>query len=65
MRDLHFPVLVLPTHWDNFVAPYSASQQPAIDALQSFVQEVKAASPKTKVVVPNYFEPIVLETAAP
>jgi L-ascorbate metabolism protein UlaG (beta-lactamase superfamily) len=65
MRDLHFPVLVLPTHWDNFVAPYSASQQPAIDALQSFVQEVKAASPKTKVVVPKYFEPIVLETAAP
>ena len=25
MRDLHFPVLVLPTHWDNFVAPYSVS----------------------------------------
>jgi L-ascorbate metabolism protein UlaG (beta-lactamase superfamily) len=33
MRDLHFPALVLPTHWDNFVAPYDASQQPAIDAL--------------------------------
>jgi hypothetical protein len=61
MRDLHFPELVLPTHWDNFVAPYDASQQPAIDALQSFVEEVKAASPKTKVIVPKYFEPIPLE----
>jgi L-ascorbate metabolism protein UlaG (beta-lactamase superfamily) len=64
MRDLHFPALVLPTHWDNFTAPYGASQQTAIDALQSFVQEVSVASPKTKVIVPKYFEPIVLEPAA-
>jgi L-ascorbate metabolism protein UlaG (beta-lactamase superfamily) len=62
LRDLHFPSLVLPTHWDNFMAPYKASQQPAIDALQSFVQEVATASPETKVVVPKYFEPIVVET---
>ena len=63
MRDLHFPAIVLPTHWDNFTAPYAASQQPAIDALQSFVQEIKAASPKTKVIVPKYFEAIPLDTA--
>jgi len=36
MRDLHYPPLVLPTHWDNFLAPYSASQQTNLDALQSF-----------------------------
>jgi len=47
MRDLHFPALVLPTHLDNFMAPHGASQQPALDALQSFVQEFKAASPNT------------------
>jgi L-ascorbate metabolism protein UlaG (beta-lactamase superfamily) len=58
MRGLHFPALVLPTHWDNFFAPYGASQQPAIDALQSFIQEVGAASPKTRVIVPKYFDPI-------
>jgi len=63
MRDLNYPPLVIPTHWDNFTAPYSASQQPALEALQSFVQEVTAASPKTKVIVPKYFEPIVLESA--
>ena len=64
MRALHFPPLVLPTHWDNFFAPYGASQQSSVDALQSFLQEVKAASPKTKVVVPKYFEAIPLEPAA-
>jgi len=60
MRGLHFPALVLPTHWDNFMAPYSASEQPAVDAVQSFVQEVKAASPKSKVIVPKHFEAIPL-----
>lgn len=61
MRDLNFPALVLPTHWDNFLAPYGATQQPAIDALQSFVQEVRVVSPKTRVTVPKYFESISLE----
>jgi L-ascorbate metabolism protein UlaG (beta-lactamase superfamily) len=64
MRSLHFPGLVLPTHWDNFTAPYNASQQEAIDALQSFVQEIKAASPKTKVIVPKYFELVPLDGRA-
>ena len=60
MRDLHYPPLVLPTHWDNFLAPYSASQRIDLDALQSFIQEIVAASPKTKVIVPKYFEAIQL-----
>jgi len=63
MRALHYPAIVLPTHWDNFLAPYSASQQVNLDALQSFVEEIAAASPKTKVIVPKYFEAISLETA--
>jgi len=60
MRDLHYPALVLPTHWDNFLLPYEASQQPALEALQSFLQEIAVASPKTKVIVPKYFQPIPL-----
>ena len=63
MRDLGFPAMVLPTHWDNFMAPYGASQQPALDALQSFLREVHTASPNTKVIVPRYFEPVALEPA--
>jgi L-ascorbate metabolism protein UlaG (beta-lactamase superfamily) len=65
MRALHYPGLVLPTHWDNFLVPYEASQQPALEALQSFVEEIKAASPKTKVVIPKYFEAIPLENVSP
>jgi L-ascorbate metabolism protein UlaG (beta-lactamase superfamily) len=60
MRDLHYPALVLPTHWDNFLLPYEASQATALEALQSFVQEIAVVSPKTKVMVPKYFQPISL-----
>jgi L-ascorbate metabolism protein UlaG (beta-lactamase superfamily) len=63
MRDLHYPAIVLPTHWNNFLVPYDSSQQAALDALQSFVQEVAAVSPKTRVIVPKYFEAIPLQTA--
>ena len=63
MRALQFPPLLLPTHWDNFFVPYSGSQQPAIEAVQSFVHEVQAVSPRTKVIVPKYFEAIPLEPA--
>jgi L-ascorbate metabolism protein UlaG (beta-lactamase superfamily) len=61
MRDLHYPPVVLPTHWDNFLLPYDASQKPALEALESFLQEIASASPKTKVIVPKYFQPIPLE----
>lgn len=64
MRALGYPVIVIPTHWDNFLVPYSASQQTALEALRSFVDEIAVASPKTKVIVPRYFEPIVLDTSA-
>ena len=63
MRALHFPALVLPTHWDNFTAPFEASQQASIDALQSFIEEIKAASPRTQVIVPKYFEAVPLAAA--
>jgi len=63
MRALHLPSLVLPTHWDDFTAPYGASQQTSIDAVQDFVREIRVASQKTTVIVPKYFEPIPL--AAP
>jgi L-ascorbate metabolism protein UlaG (beta-lactamase superfamily) len=64
MRSLGYPATVIPTHWDNFLVPYNAPQKPALDALQAFIGEIAAASPKTKVIVPRYFEPIVLETLA-
>lgn len=60
LRALGYPRLVLPTHWDRFNVPYDVSQQAAIDRLQTFIKEVKAASPSTEIIVPKYFEPIVV-----
>lgn len=65
MRVLHYPALVLPTHWDNFLTPYEASQQSALDALSSFVDEIQTASPRTKVIIPKYFESIRIDAALP
>jgi L-ascorbate metabolism protein UlaG (beta-lactamase superfamily) len=64
MHALGYPAIVIPTHWDNFLVPYSASQRAALEALQSFIGEIAVASPKTKVIVPKYFEPIVLDAHA-
>ena len=64
MRALQFPALVLPTHWDNFTAPYEASQEPAVEALRSFVEEIKVASPKSTIIVPKYFEEIAVPTSS-
>lgn len=61
MRVLGNPPLVIPTHWDRFNVPYTFSQEPAVRRLQSFIEEVKAVSPSTKVIVPEYFKPIVLQ----
>ncbi len=60
LRALGYPPVVMPTHWDRFNVSYDVSQQPAIDRLQSFIAEVKAASPHTEVIVPKYFAPVVV-----
>jgi hypothetical protein len=61
MRVLSNPPLVIPTHWDRFNVGYNVSQEPAVRRLQSFIDEIKSASPATRVVVPEYFKPIMLE----
>ena len=61
MRVLGNPPLVIATHWDNFLIPYGASQQAAIDAVQEFVREVQSVSRSTSVIVPKYFEAITLK----
>jgi L-ascorbate metabolism protein UlaG (beta-lactamase superfamily) len=61
MRVLGNPPVVIPTHWDRFNVGYNVSQELAVRRLQSFIEEVKSASPATRVIVPEYFKPIVLE----
>ena len=61
MRALGFPGLVIPTHWDNYNVLYGASQAEPVKQLAGFVVDVKVVSPKTRVVVPEYFKPLVLD----
>jgi hypothetical protein len=63
MRALGFPMLVLATHWDNYFLPFDASQDEYLRPLQAFTQEVHAASARTRVILPKYFQPIALEPA--
>jgi L-ascorbate metabolism protein UlaG (beta-lactamase superfamily) len=60
MRLLGSPPVVLPTHWDNYFVPFGASQDTSIARLQHFVREVHAASPRTRVIIPQYFVPITI-----
>lgn len=53
MRALGYPAVVFPTHWDDYgTKPRSA----ALKQVETFVSEVRAASPETKVIVPEYFK---------
>jgi hypothetical protein len=60
LRGLGNPRMVLPTHWDRFNVTYDVTQDTAVERLQTFIAEVKAPSPDSKIVVPRYFEPIVI-----
>jgi L-ascorbate metabolism protein UlaG (beta-lactamase superfamily) len=65
-RALGHPKILLPTHWDNFERPYSEGPQDLSDvlgesgSLDAFVRELKKASPRSRVVVLDFFEPFDL-----
>jgi len=61
MKALGNPSIVIPTHWDRFNVTYDVSQAPAVRRLDSFIDEVMAASPRTRVLVPEYFKALVFE----
>ena len=58
MRALGNPPLVLPSHWDDY------GTKPRAEVLKEvglFTAEIKAASPRTQVLVPDYFVPMVFK----
>lgn len=58
MRLLGRPALVIPTHADGYGNPKPSAA--ALTDRQRFVQEVRSSSPRSRVVVPTWFEPIVV-----
>ena len=58
MRVLGDPPVVFPTHWDRFNTPYELGQpQAAMDRVHAFMDEVKAASPTTRVILGEHLKP--------
>lgn len=62
LQALDYPSVLLPTHWDNFERPYEDGPHDLRDilgdagALDTFVRELKRVSPRSRVVVLDFFE---------
>lgn len=58
----NFPKIIIPAHWDNFRVPYGYSQESAIERkIKPFMEEVKAVSPDSKVILPVHLETIIIK----
>jgi len=60
LRVLGRPPIVVATHWDNQGLPFGASQDEALREAATFVREVKAAAPRSRVLVPRHFETLTV-----
>ncbi len=58
MRALGNPPIVFPTHWDSYA---NATVEQSRRGVAEFSAEIKMASPRTRVIIPDYFKPITLE----
>jgi hypothetical protein len=56
MKALNEPPIVLPTHWDSYA---NATIDQSRAEVEAFSAEIKAASRHTRVVVPEYFKPMI------
>jgi len=60
MAALGYPAVVIPTHADNFRVPYGSSMAYRTEWVDSFADEVRAASPYSRVILPEHLVPIQL-----
>ncbi len=56
MRALGFPSVVIPTHADNFRVPYGSPTAYRTEWVDSFAEEVRVASPDSRVIIPRHLE---------
>ncbi|MFC6286686.1 MBL fold metallo-hydrolase [Nocardioides sp. GCM10027113] len=64
LEALDRPPVVVPTHWDDFESPLANPPRPATPSLarrlEEFEREVRRISPRSRVVRPDYLEPLAL-----
>lgn len=58
MQALGYPPVVIPTHADNFRVPYGAPTAYRPEWTGAFADEVRAASPDSRIIIPKHLEPI-------
>jgi len=58
MQALGYPGTVMPTHADNFQAPYGSSIAYRTAWIESFAAEVREASPGSDLILPEHLAPI-------
>jgi L-ascorbate metabolism protein UlaG (beta-lactamase superfamily) len=58
MHALGNPRIVLPSHWDDYG---TKPRGDALKGVKDFAREIRAASPDTKVIVPEYFVPMTFK----
>jgi len=58
MQALGFPSVVIPTHADNFRVPYGSPTAYRTEWVESFLEEVRLASPDSRLITPRHLEPI-------
>jgi reactive intermediate/imine deaminase len=63
MRALGYPAVVIPSHADGYGNPNPPPA--ALADRQKFLDEVAAASPMSRTIVPTWFEPIVMTARDP
>ena len=60
LRLLGFPPVVMPTHADNFQAPFGSQMAVRTEWIAAFSEEVRAADPDARLITPQHLEPIRL-----
>lgn len=58
MKALDNPPIVLPTHWDSYA---NATMKQSRGEVEAFSAEIKAVSPHTRVIIPEYFKPMIFK----
>jgi L-ascorbate metabolism protein UlaG (beta-lactamase superfamily) len=60
LRLLGDPAVVMPTHADNFQAPYGSASAVRTEWIEAFADEVRSASPDARLILPQHLQPIRL-----
>jgi L-ascorbate metabolism protein UlaG (beta-lactamase superfamily) len=60
LRLLGYPPVVMPTHADNFQAPFGSPMAVRTEWVEAFAREVRSAAPDARLILPRHLETVRL-----